>query len=147
MNLWSFSGVAHVQLRAAKLPFVEQGERGCPVPLWPPAERARPLVPPRSSRPPSSILALGADRTGPEKSFLPALQFPRTPLQLLPSSEAGRCSEPLSAQVSCWASLPTPGPCEASSGQGRVQEAGLQGSELDSLRKSHHRDLEPFLSC
>lgn len=29
MNLWSFSWVTHFQLRAAKLPFVEQGERGC----------------------------------------------------------------------------------------------------------------------
>lgn len=69
MNLLDFSRshTHSVTEKLNQLPFDRQ--RGVPVSLGPPAERARPLVPPNSSRPPSSILSLGADRTGLKNLF------------------------------------------------------------------------------
>lgn len=69
MNLLGFSRshTHSVTEKLNQLPFDRQ--RSVPVSLGPPAERARPLVPPDSSRPPSSISSLGADGTGPEILF------------------------------------------------------------------------------
>lgn len=74
------------------------------VSLWPPTGRAKLHVPPKSSSSPCFILACGVARLGQKTFFNYTAGSPSQPW-LLPSPEAGKCSELWSPWVSDWAGL------------------------------------------